>query len=343
MDPRRFVILGLLGLSLGGCALLRPPATETAAVALVSAAAPAAEASAAAEAQPTAPVWGFASMAPIPNPATVGRRTRARPAARNATVSAPARAPTGRDAIAAANLEARTPSRARAFQGGLQVFEYEPGRVYEVWAAPLRVTTLTLAPGETVIAKAAGDTVRWQIGETASGQGETQRAHVMIKPLTLGLETNLALTTNRRLYLLQLRSGPPAAFNAAVAWDVGAAFDPASEAAAAVAAPEPAPIAAVGAQLDARFAIRAKGRRPAWTPSAVMTDGVRTYLSFPQTAAATETPALFALDATGEPQMVNYRQQAGLWVVDRVLDRAELRLGGRRPQVVRIERLAGVP
>jgi len=343
MDPRRFVILGLAGLSLGGCALLRPPATKAAPFALMAAAVPAAEASATAEAQPVASVRAFVTMAPIPNPAAADGRTQARRAARHATVSAPARATTGRAAIAAANLEARTPSQARAFQGGLQVFDYEPGRVYEVWAAPLRVTTLTLAPGETVIAKAAGDTVRWQIGETVSGQGETQRAHVMVKPLTLGLETNLALTTNRRLYLLQLRSGPPTAFNAAVAWDVGAAFDPAGEAAAAVAAPEPASIAAVGAQLDARFAIRAKGRRPPWTPSAVMTDGVRTYLSFPHAAAATETPALFALDAAGEAQMVNYRQQAGLWVVDRVLDRAELRLGGARPQVVRIERLAGAP
>lgn len=35
------------------------------------------------------------------------------------------------------------------------------------------------------------------------------------------------------------------------------------------------------------------------------------------------------------------REQFGMFVVDRLFDRAELRLGDRRPQVVRIHRLAG--
>ena len=51
------------------------------------------------------------------------------------------------------------------------MFAYQPGEVYEVWTALLRVTTLTLSAGEMVISKAAGDTVRWQIGETESGEG----------------------------------------------------------------------------------------------------------------------------------------------------------------------------
>lgn len=337
MDPRRLLILCLAALSLGGCALLRgPPAQAPAPTSLVVSVAPTADI--AAVRPVTATPRAFATMAPIPNPGPA----RPAPFVRRAASSAPApRTPgaAGRDAILAANRLARAPSRARDFQGGLQVFDYEPGRVFEVWTAPLRVTTLTLAPGEKVIAKAAGDTVRWQIGETVSGDGPAQRAHVMIKPLTQGLETNLALTTNRRLYLLQLRSGSPGAFNAAVAWDVGATLDLAEALPVAAAAPPPA--AGDGPALDARFAIRPKGKRPAWTPAAVMTDGTRTYLSFPQDAGAIEAPALFAVDPAGEAQMVNYRQQAGLWVVDRVLDRAELRLGGRHPQVVRIERLAG--
>jgi P-type conjugative transfer protein TrbG len=339
MDPRRFLIAGLAGVALGGCAGLKPPPKAAPLAAITTP--PPETVTAIAPAAPANPPRVFVAMAPIPDPAPKRRRAAGR--ARSPAEDDPS---AGRDAIAAANRDARTTSEARAFQGGLQVFRYAPGRIYEVWAAPLRVTTLTLAPGETVIAKAAGDTVRWQIGETVSGAGETQRAHVMIKPLVLGLETNLALTTNRRLYLLQLRSGPPAAFNAAVAWDVGAALDLAdadADTAAEPAPPGPQDVAAVPRHMEARYAIRTKGRRPAWTPSAVMTDGVRTYLSFPQAAGVTETPALFAVDAAGQTQMVNYRQQAGLWVVDRVLDRAELRLGGRRPQVVRIERLGVAP
>jgi type IV secretion system protein VirB9 len=270
---------------------------------------------------------GLATMAPIPNP----DRPSAPPLS-------------GRAAIAAANAAARQTSGARDFLGGVQVFAYDPGRVYEVWTAPFRVTALTLSPGEAVISMAAGDTVRWQIGETRSGEGAGHRAHVIVKPLTRGLETNLVLATDRRVYLVQLRSGDPQTFNPAVTWDLRSLLD---------AGPAPAPsppapptqvtptLVTPQRPLDAGYRMRAKGRRPAWTPSAVATDGVRTFLSFPPGVTSAEAPALFALDPDGAVQLVNYRQQGGLWIVDRVLHIAELRMGGRRPQVVRIERIGG--
>ncbi|WP_293682475.1 TrbG/VirB9 family P-type conjugative transfer protein [uncultured Phenylobacterium sp.] len=361
MDPRRLLILCIIAGGLGGCSYLSrlglspaPPAAVRSLAAAPDSSAPVARSVHGAEAPPAAaadqasgdppagPESGprtFVAMAPIPNP---GRRTsvaRARPAPAVSSEAGPARdaAPSGRAAIAAANSSARQTSRARAFLGGVQVFVYDPGRVYEVWTAPLRVTTLTLSRGETVISKAAGDTVRWQIGETQSGEGPDQRAHVMIKPLARGLETNLVLPTNRRVYLVQLRSGDAEAFNAAVTWDLGAVLDAAAPAAD---RPPPAPaLVAPQGPLDAGFRIRPKGRRPAWTPTAVATDGIRTFLTFPPGMAVAEAPALFALGPSGDAQLVNYRQQGALWVVDRVLTAAELRMGGRHAQVVRIERI----
>jgi P-type conjugative transfer protein TrbG len=364
MDPRRFLILPAASLALGGCAILprlgvsrdakasavtsAPAAARPKVVTAISGSpGPAPDAQAAAtDGTPTpAPASAVAvapeprvvvAMAPIPNPGRSARSPRSprsppgglAPAADDAARSGPA-------AIAAANASARETSRARGFLGGVQVFAYDPGRVYEVWTAPLRVTTLTLSPGETVVAKAAGDTVRWQIGETQSGEGANQRAHVMIKPLQRGLETNLVLATSRRVYLVQLRSGAPETFNAAVTWDLGSVLE--TPALAAGPAPSSGLVTPQG-PLDAGFRIAAKGRRPPWTPTAVMTDGVRTFLTFPPGVAAGEAPALFALSPTGEAQLVNYRQQGGLWVVDRVLQAAELRVGGRKPQVVRIDR-----
>jgi type IV secretion system protein VirB9 len=271
--------------------------------------------------------------------ARLAQKEQAAPHSRSVAEAWPAEgaARSGRAAIASANAAAREASRARDFVGGVQVFAYDPGRVYEVWTAPLRVTTLTLSPGETVTAKAAGDTVRWQIGETRSGEGRTQRAHVMIKPLQRGLETNLVLATSRRVYLVQLRSGAPEAFNAEVTWDVGAVVDDAPPTA--VAEQTDPTLVTPQAPLDAGFRIAPKGRRPPWTPTAVMTDGVRTFLTFPAGVTTGEAPALFALGPDGQAQLVNYRQQGDLWVVDRVLQAAELRLGDRRhAQVVRIDR-----
>ena len=161
----------------------------------------------------------------------------------------------------------------------------------------------------------------------------------MVKPLERGLETNLVLATNRRVYLIELKSGAPIAFNAAVTWDLAGLLSDVTTASAPAATPtSSAVLVAPQGPLDARFRIKVKGRRPTWTPSAVMTDGVRTFLTFPTGLIATEAPALFAVSPAGETQMVNYRQQGGLWIVDRVLDTAELRVGGRKAAVVRIER-----
>lgn len=256
-----------------------------------------------------------AAMAPIPNPAP-----------RAAAASGPS-------AILGANTGSRTPSRSDRFQGGLQVFDYAPGRVYEIWTAPLRVTTLNLAPGESVMALAAGDTLRWQIAETASGDGEARRAHVLVKPLARGLETNLVLTTTARLYLIALRSAGPATANAAVAWSPPSR--PEAPVAPTPAAPAPA---ATPERLDTAYRIRPRGGRPAWTPDAVMSDGVRTFILLPPRSTSLGAPTLFLLSADGEAAMVNYRQAGDVFVVDRVIERAELRASDPRAGRVRIER-----
>ncbi len=332
MDARRFLTIAAAGVLLSGCALLRHDVKSAATTAPIAAAAPVAP----------LPLTRVVAMAPIPNPPiqTAARRHSIR-RSRSALVHHVSAKPesSGRTAIAEANAASRMRSRSDDFVGGVQVFAYQPGEVYEVWTAPLRVTTLTLPPGETIVAKAAGDTVRWQIGETTSGTGAAQQSHVLLKPLQRGLETNLVLTTNRRVYMLQLKSGPPDAFNAAVTWDVPPA--PVETAATDVAASTSDPVVAPAAPVDGRYRVSPQGRRPRWTPTAVMNDGVRTFITFPPDMQVDESPALLVVAANGQTQMVNYRQEGGVFIVDRVFDKAELRLGDHHPQIVRIERLGG--
>ncbi|MFN3559236.1 MAG: TrbG/VirB9 family P-type conjugative transfer protein [Brevundimonas sp.] len=312
MDPRRLLIMACAGASLSGCALFRdgsilPPSVESA-VDVGAAPTPGTA---------TTPDAAVAGLAAIPtDPAGAGET--------------------------APGSGIPPPSDGDAVVGALQLFVWTPGRVYPVRTAPLRVTTLTLGPGETLVSKAAGDTVRWQIGETSSGDGPNRRAHVLIKPLQRGLDTNLVLTTSRRVYLLELSSGGVDHFNVAVAWDAGALEaerSPAFEGGEAVRLPDP--VATPDGPLDARYRIEPVGRRARWTPVSVVNDGVRTFITFPPDLQIDEAPALFIIAPDGEAQMVNYRQAGGLFIVDRVFDRAELRLGDRRPQVVRLRRLAG--
>ena len=341
MDPRRLLIPACASLCLSGCAMLTDPAPATLPVAVPS--------------PVIAPVSDAVSMDVAPEPELaptmddVARRREPEndgaipyeTAAPVASVVPVATGASGRRAIAAANAGARASSQADAFVGGMQVFAWSPGRVYEVWTAPLRVTTLTLGVGETLVSKAAGDTVRWQIGETTSGEGTARRTHVLLKPLQRGLETNLVLTTNRRVYLLDLKSGAADAFNASIAWDAGAVDPPPPVPGDEADIRVPDPVATPAGPLDARYRIEPRGRRARWTPVSVFNDGLRTFIAFDPDLQIDEAPALFVLSPDGEAQMVNYRQSGGLFIVDRVFDRAELRLGDRRPQVVLIRRLQG--
>src|SRR3546814_12993569 len=49
-------------------------------------------------------------------------------------------------------------------------------------------------------------------------------------------------------------------------------------------------------------------------------------------------PPLFVIGAEGDAQLVNYRVRSPYLIVDRLFGAAELRLGGKQPQVARIER-----
>ncbi|MBA5790961.1 TrbG/VirB9 family P-type conjugative transfer protein, partial [Escherichia coli] len=51
---------------------------------------------------------------------------------------------------------------------------------------------------------------------------------------------------------------------------------------------------------------------------------------------------LFVIGAQGDGQLVNYRFRAPYYIVDRLFGAAELRLGGDKGDVVRIERTDGV-
>ncbi len=52
---------------------------------------------------------------------------------------------------------------------------FTDGALYQVYAAVGRVTMIALQPGEELVTVAAGDTVRWIVGDTSSGSGDALR------------------------------------------------------------------------------------------------------------------------------------------------------------------------
>ena len=250
-------------------------------------------------------------------------------------------APAAARPVAVATEAARISPRQAGWQGATQLFVYAPGGLYQVYAAVGQVTDIVLQEGESLSdtgAVAAGDTVRWVIGEAASGNGSSRRTHILVKPTDPGLRTNLVINTDKRTYHVELRS-TSATYMASIGWsypqDELIAVRARIDAANAVASTQ------VQTGIDPaklNFSYRLSGANPPWKPVQVFDDGAKTYLLFPETIAQGELPPLFLIGEKKQAELVNYRISGRYIVVDRLFSVAELRLGTRRQQVVRIER-----
>ncbi|WP_353653924.1 P-type conjugative transfer protein TrbG [Hephaestia sp. MAHUQ-44] len=239
--------------------------------------------------------------------------------------------------VAAANKAATQEPERQAFMNAVQVFPFSDGAIYQVYTAPGAVTDIALQPGESLVAVAAGDTVRWVIGDTTSGSGAEKRTHILVKPFASGLATNLVITTDRRSYYLQLAATSRTAM-AALSWTYPAdeliALRRTAEQSAAA-----APVAE-GLSVDSlHFNYTISGDHPAWRPLRAFDDGRQTFVEFPASIAFGEAPPFFIIGPTGEVALANYRVRGRFYVVDRIFDVAELRLGTKKQQIVRISRV----
>lgn len=161
----------------------------------------------------------------------------------------------------------------------------------------------------------------------------------MIKPLASSLDTNLIITTDRRVYHLALTSTAGTAM-AAIRWTYPDDALLAIKRAASAVRDQSAARAGVD-PVSLNFGYRIRGDRVPWRPLRAFDDGRQTFLEFPPSLAQGEAPPLFVTGEGGEPELVNYRVSGRFYIVDRLFARAELRHGGKRQMVVRIIRTGG--
>lgn len=311
----RLLIL-LVGTSLGACAHHRPPP----AIPLDAAAFQPARI----VDEPPPRIVVVETPKPLPLPGQLLASPAARPEAAK---------PLAR--VDAANRAAIREPTSAGYINAVQVYPWSEGALYRLFAAPGHVSDIGLQPGEQLLAVSAGDTTRWVIGDTSSGAGETRRAHVLVKPFSAGLSTNMVITTDRRAYHLSLVSTEATAM-AALSWTYPQDQLLALQRQAATSAERAAGPAVNVDQLRFRYVL--SGDNPPWRPVQVFDDGQKVYVEFPARLDQGEAPPLFVVGPLGDHQLVNYRVQGNRYVVDRLFAAAELRLGEKPQQVVRITR-----
>ena len=279
----------------------------------------------------------------IPTPAAQAPELTASPSRRTAPTAArrspdSGHAPDPRSHVGAANRAARVEPEVTGFENAIQRYPWREGALYQVYSAPGQVTDIALQEGEKLVGPgpvAAGDTVRWMIGDTLSGSGAAARVHILVKPTRPDISTNLVINTDRRTYHLELRA-TSRTWMASVSWTYPADEIIALRQAAEVAArAEPVADSFVLEQLN--FDYRIEGDRPDWRPVRIFDDGRRTLVEFPSAIAQSEMPPFFIIGEEGTAQLANYRVTGRYLIVDRLFAKAELRLGaGRRQQRVRL-------
>ena len=194
--------------------------------------------------------------------------------------------------------------------------------------AVMQVTDIELQPGEQINNINIGDSARWLVEPAVTGAGVAEVQHIVVKPMDVGLETSLMVTTNRRTYHFRLKSHkteymPKVSFiyPDAVQQRFLALKERQTEEKEKNTIPETQEYLG---NLD--FAYRISGDNAPWKPVRVYNDGTKTIIQMPPKMRQTEAPSLLVMTNEGEA-LVNYRLQGDRFIVDQLFDKAMLIAG----------------
>ena len=220
--------------------------------------------------------------------------------------------------------------------GEKTMYLYGAGQAQLV-CAPFRLCLVELERGERVQPQGIqlGDTARWQATPAVGAGGVTT---VVLKPAQVGLETNLVLVTDKRIYHVNLISRETD-YMPAIAWaypdEADQQWQDYWKQGGAVASANGS-VAGVGlAGLDFNYSITGCDKC-GWKPLRVYTDSKQTVIEVPDIA---EMPALMVINGAGDENLVNYRINGNRFIVDQVFSEAVLVVGvGEKQQRVTIRK-----
>ena len=216
----------------------------------------------------------------------------------------------------------------------------------------------------------AGDQARWIITTARTGR-EGASTLVVVKPKACDVTTNLVLSTDRRIYDVDLDSprcsphdtNPKRAYNRHIRFTYpnessapalgSTQSEPADRASSDVVEPGRSESASlVDSVLNTRYRVVLEPRGPLglfgrkrsvfpWRPAAIADDGAHVYVSLPEAARKYPSPVLYALEDDGSRAIVNYVVRDTVIITDRVFRRGVLVIpNGKQEQALVFENRA---
>jgi type IV secretion system protein TrbG len=226
-----------------------------------------------------------------------------------------------------------------------RVLPYKPGESYKVDVGVGVPLDIVLQAGEEIHNIVGGDrtpadgqdnTPRWEVQQGYSGLGKSGQPHVFLAATGPALTTALVITTTKRTYYLDCRSVAKTPVRW-VRWHY--AEEPRM-----VKPPKPRllPDPLASRRYHVGYTIATSDPKPIWTVRQVVDTGDKTYLLFPPTVTAIDAPLVRLVGPNG-PELLNSRMVGSVLVLDRLINRLELRLGvGETAETVTVQRKAPV-
>lgn len=243
------------------------------------------------------------------------------------------------DIISDANKAAVSePTQKQFFNAGM-IFDWQESRLYQVYTKPERITDIAFEVGEAVLSIGGGDSQRWTISETQSGKEPFVRRHIFVKPHQIDISTNIVVTTDRRTYHIEIHSLPNIPYQASVSWRYPESpLILLSQSARELEQKLKTPMSGLAQkQLNFNYHFIASDS-PTWMPRRIFDDGHKTYIEFPEGMQDTEAPILYGLSSAKEQEVINYRRHKNFYIIDHLINAAELTIGGKSKVTIGIER-----
>jgi len=225
---------------------------------------------------------------------------------------------------------------------GEKVYAFAPGTTFAATVPMGWPLDILLERGEQVRNLVGGDrapaegtqTPRWEVKEGTDGAGETQRSHVFVTATAPGLTLGLIITSSKRTYYLTCKSVQTSPIRA-VRWRYPAETP---DTPTTPKLPGLLPDPTQPARYHVGYQLTASQPTPVWVPRAVVDDGKKLYILYPEVALFDTVPLVRLLGPNG-PQLVNARQYLNVVILDQLVARAELRVGlGEHAETVTITR-----
>ncbi len=193
-----------------------------------------------------------------------------------------------------------------------QAIEWREGKTIALRTARGRQTTILPASGERIMGVNLGSDRDFRTEISPSGD------RVTIMPMTDRSSTSMTIITDRRAYRFDLKPARNRASQRLVQLVVSAA------------APQPSAFVPAD-QPTSKWQMRGDRRL---RPSELSDDGTRTYLSW---SAGQSLPAVFAIGATGEEEVVDGYMRGGVFTIDRVPATLVFRIDDAKASATRSE------